>query len=229
MLRRLATTLSFATAVALLGACEVNAGAPTATLDAPLGTSAPLAPHTAAACQHPARDDCSFYRSCLESSRPCGDDGYALAYGERLCYAFIEQRGSFSIEGQRWLGGVRSCLQEALVPMLHEPGSCRALLDDAYATHPDCYTAADNSICSLPAGDVLELASILGEDLFSARALAQMRDVAHTCVLELFGFAPTREWNASRHEFFRALETAASSDVALRTFVAKTRAETRAE
>ena len=180
---------------------------------------------TAAACDHPQADDCSFYRSCLESSHACGDDGYALAYGERLCYAFIEKRETFSSDGQRWLRGIRSCLQRSLVPLLHEPATCASLLDRAYATHPDCYTAPDNSICSLPTGDILELVSVLGNDLLSSRAQAQIRDVAHTCVLEFFGFRPAREWHASRHEFFTALEAAASSEDALRAFVAKSRAE----
>jgi hypothetical protein len=176
---------------------------------------------TAAACEHPQPDDCSFYRSCLESSHACGDDGYALAYGERLCYAFIEKRASFSSDGQRWLRQVRSCLQKSLVPLLHETATCATVLDEAYATHPACYTAPDNSICSLPASDVLELAGILGNDLLSARARAQIGDVAHTCVLEFFGFSPVREWNASRHEFFRGLEDASASEESLRAFVGR--------
>jgi hypothetical protein len=174
---------------------------------------------TAAACEHPQPDDCSFYRACLESSHPCGEDSYAIAYGERLCYAFIEKRESFSSDGQRWLRQVRSCLQRSLVPLLHETATCPAVLDEAYATHPACYTAEGNSICALPAGDVLELASILGEDLLSERAAKQIGDVAHTCVLQFFGLSPLREWNGSRHDFFRGLEDASRSGDTLREFI----------
>ena len=176
---------------------------------------------TAASCEHPQPDDCSFYRSCLDAGHPCGEDGYALAYGERLCYAFIEKRESFSSDGQRWLRQVRSCLQKSLVPLLHEAATCSTLLDEAYATHPACYTAEGNSICSLPAGDVLELAGILGSDLLSERARKQIGDVAHTCVLEFFGFSPAREWNGSRHDFFRGLEEASASAEGLRAFAGR--------
>jgi hypothetical protein len=179
---------------------------------------------TAASCDQPVPDDCAFYRSCLEAKHPCGEEGYALQYGERLCYAFVEKREGFSREGQAWLRGIRACLQRALVPVLHEPATCTAVIDKAYATHPDCYTAPDNSFCALPVSDVLELASILGKDLVSPRALAQMRQVAHTCVLRFLGFDAAGSANAPRHKFFRELEEASLSDTSLSAFVERSRA-----
>jgi hypothetical protein len=172
---------------------------------------------TPAACEQPAVDDCSFYRSCLDAKHPCGEDGYALAYGERLCYAFIEKKEGFSSEGQRWLKGVRSCLQRELVPLLHRPATCGDLLTDAYATHPGCYTTRGNSICTLPPSDVLELASIIGNDLLSVRALSQMRQVAATCVLHWFDFSVAED--APKREFFRQLEVASSNETDFRAFV----------
>ena len=118
-----------------------------------------------------------------ESAHPCGASGYALGFGERMCYAFVARRAEFSAAGQAWLRGVRTCLQRALVPLL--PAStlaCSALGDAAYASHAGCYTAADNSICDLPFTDVLTLAAVLSRDLLDPRAIRQMGEVAKTCL-----------------------------------------------
>ena len=32
--------------------------------------------------------DCDFYVDCLEKHIPCGDNGYALGFGDRLCHRF---------------------------------------------------------------------------------------------------------------------------------------------
>lgn len=222
MLRRLVATSSVAALIALTGACGGSAPEGAETLVDPLGAKSVYP--TVASCDRPKPDDCSFYRACLEKTHPCGDAGYALAYGERLCNAFIEKKDGFSSDGQRWLHEVRSCLQKSLVPILHEKNAtCEAVLDEAYATHPGCYTAENNSICALPTSDVLELASILGDDLFSERARAQIAEVAHTCVLDFFGFVPVHETKKkARHAFFSDLETAARGDATtMRAFVAR--------
>jgi hypothetical protein len=215
---RCSRRLDSATRSACTGAgCTVTYAAERATCHA--GKTYP----TAASCDQPVPDDCAFYRSCLEAKHPCGDEGYALQYGERLCYAFVEKREGFSAEGQTWLRGIRACLQRALVPVLHEAASCTAVIDKAYATHPDCYTAPDNSFCALPVSDVLELASILGKDLLSTRALTQMRQVAHTCALRFLGFDTASRANPSRHKLFLELEEASVSDASLSAFVAQKR------
>lgn len=142
---------------------------------------------TRAACEIPVADDCSFYRSCLEASNPCGAQGYALSYGERICHRFIAERETFTPHGQAWLRGIRSCLQRALVPLLHARTTCDSLLDAAYATHADCYTAPENSICALSPADVVSLVRVLSKDLLTARALHQVREVAATCGREHLG------------------------------------------
>ncbi|HSO37759.1 MAG TPA: hypothetical protein VLT33_34770 [Labilithrix sp.] len=215
MIPRAALVVSLAALLIGATACGAAPEEERATADDALRAAHP----TPKACDRPAPDDCSFYRACLEVSHPCGEDGYALAYGERLCQAFIDHRDAFSPRGQRWLRDVRTCLQRELVPLLHAPPmSCEKVVDDAYATHAGCYTAIDDSICALPARDVIELATILGADLFSARALSQIRDVAATCVDRLFGVA---EASTSRRDFFRDLGTASGSESTLRSFLAQ--------
>jgi hypothetical protein len=221
MIRRLVAATSFG-ALALLGACgggsdDVDAATSEAAVTSGGRGPSPPAP----SCDHPNGADCSFYRSCLDATHPCGDDGYALAYGERFCNAFITHREAFSSAGQRWLAGVRSCLQRELVPLLHEPATCAAVQDKAYATHPGCYTAGDNGVCQLPIADLVELGRLLGDDLYTARALAQIRDVARTCLLDFFGVEPAVAAASPRHRFLMGLEAASASDAAMRELVAR--------
>lgn len=135
-----------------------------------------------AACVTPVADNCAFYRACLEAAHPCGAQGYALGFGEPLCYLFIARRDEFTPAGQRWLRGVRTCLQRELAALSARSDlTCDALADAAYASHTTCYTAADNSFCALPPVDVVRLASIVGPYLRDPRANAQTREVAAIC------------------------------------------------
>jgi len=180
---------------------------------------------TKPSCDAPVADDCSFYRACLETAHPCGESGYALDFGERLCYAFVEKRARFTSEGQAWLRGIRTCLQTSIVPTLHHSLTCDALTDEAYAAHAGCYTAKDNSICDLPASDVLGVARILGTTLLSSRSLAQIRQVATHCVLEGLGLAapsagaPSPGQAHAPQAFFAELARAAESPDTFRAFV----------
>ena len=164
------------------GACLVTYDAHRATCHA--GPTYP----TPAACSSPVVDDCSFYRACMEASRPCGDKGYALDYGERLCYAFVEKRDRFTPAGQAWLRGIRTCLQTAMVPALDDGLTCDGLTDAAFAAHAPCYVAPGNSFCKLPVSDALAVARIVGSALLSSRSLTQIRQVATHCALESIGF-----------------------------------------
>ena len=182
---------------------------------------------TAVACDAPVADDCAFYRACLEAATPCGDSGYALDFGERLCYAFIEDRASYTTRGQAWLRRVRACLQTAVVPALHEGLACGALEDAAYAAHAPCYTEKGNSICHLPVGDVVEIARVLGTTLLSSRGLVQIKQIATACLLEGLGLAapiaPSSPHAAASapapRAFFEGLARAADDDASLRVFL----------
>jgi hypothetical protein len=135
-----------------------------------------------ASCAEPVADDCAFYRACLEAGRPCGATGYALAFGERLCHAFVARREEFSPAGQAWLRGVRTCLQRALTPLLADATrTCAALEDAAYASHAGCYTAAGNPVCALPSSDLAALTRALAPWLRDPRAVAQVGEVLRSC------------------------------------------------
>ncbi len=135
-----------------------------------------------AACRRPIVDDCSFYRECLESERPCGADGYALAFGERMCRVYLDQASEFSPAGQTWLRAVRSCLQNELVPELEARTTCDALEDRAYSSHARCYTRPEHSICDLDAKDRVTLLRVTGSELFTSRSLGQVKEVLAACL-----------------------------------------------
>ena len=164
-------------------ACDATRGCVVPYVPTRPGACVPGAAYAApAACAAPVADNCAFYRACLDAAHPCGDAGYALGFGERLCYVFIERREEFTPEGQRWLRDVRTCLQASLATLAAAPTmTCDTLADAAYASHTRCYTVADNSFCTLPSADVLRLATLLGPYFRDPRVAAQTRAVAEIC------------------------------------------------
>jgi hypothetical protein len=148
--------------------------------------TAPVYP-TRASCKTPRPDNCAFYSACVESNIACGEDGYALGYGERFCTGF--KNASFSDQGEAWKSSVMGCLQRALVPYTtaaFAKTSCSTVEDFAFNSHPACYTDPSNSICFLPPSDVLEVLSVIGLDqALQPRTQAQMATVFKTCVGQL--------------------------------------------
>jgi hypothetical protein len=133
---------------------------------------------------------------------PCGDDGYALGFGEKFCTAF---RGApLSPRGQAWMRSTMLCLQRALVPgeasgdafsSAHgtptrgsaREAACTTLFDRAFASHPGCYTAPENSICTLPVSDLAAISATIGlRELLQARTGSQVAATAALCLKQLF-------------------------------------------
>jgi len=134
------------------------------------GTSNPVYP-TAASCETPRPQNCSFYSACVEKETACGESGYALGYGEKYCTAF-KNIDSLSAKGIAWRDSVMHCLQEKLVDYTQpsSTASCDQIIDAAFASHPVCYTLPESSICFLPPADTLAvLSTIGGSELLTAR------------------------------------------------------------
>lgn len=176
---------------------------------------------SAASCASPVVNDCSFYRTCLEPAHRCGEDGYGLGFGERLCYTFLAHDDEFSPLARAWLSGVRQCLQRELVPLLSTPLSCGDVATKGYASHMRCYTAPEQSICALPLADVAHLTTLLGTDLITVEALGQVRDVALHCAVEQLTRAATASIDAEdRLGFYQGLAAAAETPESLARFLA---------
>ena len=107
-------------------------------------------------CFSPSGDSCDWYRNCLEKKYPCEatSNAYAIRYAEKFCSLFDERRAKFSADGQKWMDGVRKCLQVALVPLLRPwaKPTCEEIREEAFTSHTPCYLKPDKdvpSICDL--------------------------------------------------------------------------------
>ncbi|KAK2877796.1 hypothetical protein FQN49_001194 [Arthroderma sp. PD_2] len=113
-------------------------------------------------CSAPARNTCTFYKSCLEKKIPCGPDGYAIAYGDHCCHEFTNASGQLSEKGQGWVTETMLCLQEKLVPYGtgQQAATCPDIRKFAFATHPDCYIKG--GVCTLPPTDWFVIVGTVG-------------------------------------------------------------------
>ncbi len=151
-----------------------------------------------AACAEPITRNCAHYAQCVDAAIACGENGYALGFGERYCNAF--RRTDFSEKGVAWVDSVMLCLQRALVPEVEAAtqgfahanrapapaATCSALLDTAFATHPACYTQPEASICFLPPSDLAKVFGVIGaKEVFTARTSKQIATTITTCVGQL--------------------------------------------
>ena len=142
---------------------------------------------TVASCATPRPENCSYYSACLEAQHSCGERGYGLGYGEKYCNAFANN-AAISPAGVAWVNSTMLCLQKHLASLAADKLSCDALTDDAFASHPACYTQPGASICDLGPADALQvLNTISATDLLSSRALKQEASVVRTCVVHVFG------------------------------------------
>ena len=107
-------------------------------------------------CYSPSGDSCDWYRNCLEKKYACEatSNAYAIKYVEKFCKLYDKRSSLFSPDGQKWVDGVRKCLQVVLVPLLRpwKKPSCQEIRETAFASHTPCYLNPDKdvpSICDL--------------------------------------------------------------------------------
>jgi hypothetical protein len=179
---RVLAAVAFAS-VAALSACTTEAN------EAPVGADeiasrSQLAP----TCFSPPKHDCRFYAECLEATKPCGAQGYALGYGGRYCKRFLDNE-ALSEAGAVWRDEVMVCLQKRAGRFLdNTPATCTEITDGAFDDHPGCYTQPHASICALPASDWLSIVwTIDHEDLLSGRGRRQISATARTCLEQWTG------------------------------------------
>jgi hypothetical protein len=176
---------------------------------------------TAESCRTPVANNCGFYAGCLERSLSCGEEGYALGFGEKFCTDF--RTAKVTAQGDRWMRQTMTCLQEALVPKVAasfgtagvtgSAQACERISRDAFASHAACYAAKDNSICFLPPSDLAEImGTIGGRELLRSRTSSQVVSVAGICLGQILvrslgfraprnnGFAPDGDSSAPSAE-----------------------------
>ena len=135
-------------------------------------------PTIADSCYHPHGKGCKWYEYCLEKRHPCPKDNYALKYAKYFCDKYGDAYSQFSEKGKEWIDGVRLCLQNSLVPMLHENITCAEMKREAFDAHVCCYLATCDhtkqkmSICDVPFPDWLKAFWVIREafDVFGQHA-----------------------------------------------------------
>lgn len=174
---------------------------------------------TAASCKTPVPMNCGFYAGCVERSLPCGEHGYALDFGERFCGKF--RSADLSERGTAWMKQAMKCLQTTLldeIPTAFAPvqsrgraQACEELSAAAFASHPRCYTAPENSICFLPPADLAVVLETIGEEeLWRSRTSSQVLSTIGICTSQvmtrLLGFHATQSASRGRVEDTQRVE-----------------------
>ena len=139
-------------------------------------------------CLDPVPGTCNFYSSCLEKAKTCGPNGYALGYGAKYCARFSAE-DRFSPDGTFWRDITLVCLQRSLVdfvdPKVAAVTTCDELSDEAFDSHPVCYTQPEMSVCDLPLSDWnLIRKTVDAGDILSRPGVRQVASILRRC---LFG------------------------------------------
>lgn len=130
-------------------------------------------------CKSPPPQSCGFYADCAEAELKCGPGGYPIRYGQKNCLAFSKNLAYFTPQGQNFIWGTMSCLQQFLSPLLQScDETCDSISAKAFASHPKCYT--DNGFCSLGCGDIIALLMTVNKDLLESGQ--QIIDTAGICL-----------------------------------------------
>ncbi|PFH50968.1 hypothetical protein AMATHDRAFT_143759, partial [Amanita thiersii Skay4041] len=157
-------------------------------------------------CINPPRDDCNFYRTCLEAYFHCGPTGYPLAFGYKICTRFQERRALLSARGREWMVDTMECLQRALVPEAASGvPTCTELKDLAFRTHAGCYVS--NGVCTLGVRDWLVIAEIIGIETFigDVGIIRQVLETGEKCA-EFYGWLEAGGLWSGRYEQIRELD-----------------------
>jgi len=151
-------------------------------------------------CSNPTQKSCDFYKKCVENTKGCGVNGYAIGYGDKYCNRFL--KGTFSAtKGKLWVKSTLLCLQNELVPVLNtiDKYNCSDISNYAFDSHPKCYlnpvsNNSDISVCWLPLKDLRQIFKVIDfKDMISRKALKQEKIVAKACAKKII-----RKWFTGR-------------------------------
>lgn len=143
------------------------------------------------ACAQKMVGHCDFYSRCLEASFPCGEQSYAIAFGQRYCDKFDQDYGSSQYLAG-FVGKTRSTLQRQLVAYINRHQgirSCEQLEDFAFSSHSTAYIAQPFGICHLfDLHDLKTIITTIDEKdlLLRPKLWRSSLQVASHCVKTLF-------------------------------------------
>jgi hypothetical protein len=155
-------------------------------------------------CFNPEPNTCNFYQDCVETKVSCGEDGYAIGYGEKYCKNFLAlTNDDLSIDAIKWRDATLVCLQKALTPYLSEEVlTCEQVKKEAFDSHAGCYTNSTMSICNLKISDWKKIIDVVGlwSTLFGENSSSQVKEVIKTCSGQLLGQAQELQFALSESQ-----------------------------
>jgi hypothetical protein len=124
---------------------------------------------------------CSYY-DALSSELSCSNEtGYLMQFGARYCHQFDENFSRFSLNGQRVLTEIRTCLQEELekTPEL----TCGNVKAVAAESHVYCYRQA--RFCQMSFLDQFTLMQIVAPAILDPDLRAAVKRIERECLAEI--------------------------------------------
>lgn len=101
--------------------------------------------------------DCEYY-SCVEETKHCGKNGYALGFGRKYCKKFERSSHRFSESGKMWIEEVKECLIDNLGRTSQEL-SCNNFRKAQVKNHIPCYV--NSGYCSLNDRDKFQIKRVV--------------------------------------------------------------------
>ena len=133
---------------------------------------------------------CSFYNNCLEKTKPCGQDGFALGYGAPFCQKMSSTNGGitakFDSAGAQWLDGVVTCQQRTIIQsgLLESEGpthTCNAIKTESLRLSQQCFIS--NGFCDVVWANIVPLHDVVHAQntMFDTVAWTQICDAMAMC------------------------------------------------
>ncbi|CAC5407534.1 unnamed protein product [Mytilus coruscus] len=124
-------------------------------------------------CFSPSLDDCRWIGECLQKQYRCTGylgKSYAMEFTQNVCQAYADHYPRFSLDGGKWMNGVRKCLQSKLVPFLRPwmKATCNTINLRALQSQYKCLYVPGMglpSICNITSEDLWSLFWTLQENM----------------------------------------------------------------
>ena len=114
-------------------------------------------------CRNPIGMDCSWYENCLAKYHSCQSDasGYAIQQGKQLCEKYQKYFRVVSPASQKWITGIKACLQTSLADLIGTNLPCSDLENKASNLWKKCYV--DSGLCDLSWFEWFQVINTVGD------------------------------------------------------------------
>jgi hypothetical protein len=126
----------------------------------------------------PSSRSCDYYYE-VERDYKCGEHGYPLDFGHRLCEKYLTAQPNVSKSLRLWFPKVRYCLQVYLENNRGNFRGCQDLRRKALKSHTTCYEKT--GFCDLSFSDKMTILRVTAMDLANLDILRMSFDIQRIC------------------------------------------------